>query len=494
MSRKIVSRRDFLRYAASAGTVAGMGTLINLSEFSRAEAARLDVPNFKYGSFLDRFEGNVLVLPGKFSGNINVLDMAKCETLAWFPCGLLGIDFPIPHHIASLPSADPYKGFDFYFTMQPPESPYVNEMAPEWRNRGTFGMWKMHYDGSGPQNRISVKRDIAAKFGMALGVHVSIGVGVNENKYVSFSDGQKDISLITTIDDDPKFVAAFKFDYEPVTKNLIISRIFPDSSGKFDLLGRKGEKTSHEAMLGEELMPADPTATFVDAFTWHPELPFGTVLLRRLGATPVIDTRTWTPVTVMGTGKGAPDHFKLVRQTGYTWVYNISAVPTPLHEAGFVTNGEHFISCNNVLENSNAVFVSGDPDPLKWKKVAFVEGYGKTHLPLHMGNLPNSKYVYFTAWARPPLRGYIAKVSTKTWKIEAKIDIGPDPHTCEPTVDGNYMTAVYSGNQGGESGVVVLDVESNDIVMRYPDPGGHHDHSLVPKDWEGMKASRSTNV
>lgn len=494
MKKTPVSRRDFFRYVAGAAATCGVGTLVNLADLEPAEAARLQVPNFEYGKFLDRFKGNVLVLPGKFSGNVNVLDMAKCETLAWFPFGLLGIDMPIPHHIASLPSEDPYKGFDFYITMQPPESPYVNEMAPEWRNRGTFGMWKMRYDGSGPQNRISVVTDFADRFGMALGVHTSIGVGVNARKYVSFADGQKDMILITTVDDDPKFIAAFKFDYDPVNKHLIMSRMFPGPSGKFDLLNRKGCKTAHEAMLGEELMPADPTAVFVDAFTWHPELPIGTVLLRRLGATPVIDTRTWTPITVLGTGREAPDHFKLVRHSGYTWVYAITSVPTPLHEAGFVTNGHHFVACNNVLENNNAVFESGDSDPLKWKKIAIVEGYGRTHLPLHMGNLPDSKYVYFTAWARPPLRGYIAKVSTETWKILRKIDIGPDPHTCEPTVDGQYMTAVYSGNQGGESGVVVLDVESDDIVMRYPDAGGHHDHSLVPKDWEGMKASRSTNV
>ena len=149
-------------------------------------------------------------------------------------------------------------------------------------------------------------------------------------------------------------------------------------------------------------------------------------------------------------GTGAPDHFKLVRQQGYTWVYAIPVVPTPLHEAGFVTNGQHFISCNNVLENSNTVIESGDSDPMKWNKKTVIQGYGKTHLPLHMGNLPNSKYVYFTAWARPPLRGYIAKVSTDTWQILQKIDIGPDPHTCEPTIDGKHMTAVYSGNQGGQ--------------------------------------------
>lgn len=494
MSKGALARRDFLKCLAAAGSSCGLGTALSLTDLSSAEAARLAVPNFENGKFLDKFEGNVLVLPGKFSGNVNIMDMAKCETLAWFPFGLLGIDMPIPHHIASMPSANAAKAFDFYVTMQPPESPYVNEMAPEWRNRGTFGMWKMRYDGSTPQNRISVVCDIAETFGLALGVHTSIGVGVNAQKYVSFADGQKDMIMIATIDDNPKFVAAFKFDYDPVNKYLLISRMFPGPSGKFDLLNRKGCKTTHEAMLGEELMPADATAVFVDAFTWHPSLPLGTVLLRRLGATPVINTNTWEPITVMGTGHGAPDHFKLVRHSGYTWVYSIDPVPTPLHEAGFVTNGHHFISCNNVLENSNAVIESGDPDPLHWKKITFVEGYGKTHLPLHMGNLPNSRFVYFTAWARPPLRGYIAKVDTKTWKIVRKIDIGPDPHTCEPTIDGNYMTAVYSGNQGGQSGVVVLDVESDDIVMRYPDPGGHHDHSLVPKDWEGMKASRSTNV
>ncbi len=494
MSKLSLSRRNILKAVAGGGVSCGFGAMVNLSDLPAAEAAALAVPNFKGGEFLDKFAGNVLCLPGKFSGNVNVLDMAKCETLAWFPFGLLNIDMPIPHHLASMPSENAAKGFDFYVTMQPPESPYVNEMSPEWRNRGTFGMWKMRFDGSGPQNRISMVNDIAATTGLALGVHTSIGVGPNANKYVSFADGQKDMIMICTVDDNPKFVAAMKFDYDPVNKQLIISRMFPGPSGKFDLLNRKGCKTTHEAMLGEELMPADPTAVFVDAFTWHPELPLGTVLLRRLGATPIIDTKTWTPLTVMGMGSGSPDHYKLVRQQGYTWVYSIPTVPTPLHEAGFVTDGRHYVSCNNVLENSNTVVESGDSDPLKWRKKTIIQGYGKTHLPLHMGNLPNSKYVYFTAWARPPLRGYIAKVSTETWQILQKIDIGPDPHTCEPTIDGKYMTAVYSGNQGGESGIVVLDVETDEIVMRYPDPGGHHDHSLVPKDWEGMKASRSTNV
>lgn len=488
------SRREFFKRVVAMGMVTGAGSLLNLSKIEPADAARLAVPNFEGGHFLDKFAGNVLLLPGKYSGVVSILDMAKSETLAWFPFDLTGIDMPIPHHIAAMPSEDALKGFDFYITLQPPMAPYVNEMAPEWRNRGDFRMFKMRYDGSGPQNKIMVVSDVAEKMGLGLGVHTSISVGVNANKYVTFSDGQKDISLITTVDDDPKFVAAFKLDYDPAARAVHISRIFPGSSGKFDLLGRKGTKTSHEALMGEEIMPADPTAVFVDAITWHPTLPLCTILVRRLGICPVIDTRTWTPVTVLGTGRGMPDHLQLVKQTGYTWVYSVPHVTTPMHEAGFVTNGEHYCSCNNVLQNNIAVFESGDSDPLKWAKKTFVEGFGTTHIPLHMGNLQDSRYVYFTAWSRPPLRGYIVKVNTKTWTIMRKIDIGPDPHTCEPTRDGQYMTSVYSGNQGGESGVVVLDAESDDIVMRWPDPAGHHDHSLVPQDWEGMKASRSTNV
>ena len=486
-----INRRQFMKGAVAAG-VAGSATMLNSGS---AFAAVHNPVGEAQAELFGKFKGNVVLLPSKYGGYVQAMDLSVPETLAWYSYGLHGIDMPIPHHIAAMPSADPYKGFDFYQTMQPPASPYVNENSPEWRNRGDFKMFKMRYDGSGKQNSITVVNDVGDTTGMALGVHVSIGVGENANKYVAYADGQKDMVLITDLGDVPKIVKAFRCDYDPVARQLNVSHIFPDATtGKFDFVGRKGMKTSHEAMLGEELMPADPTAVFVDAFTWHPTLPFGAILIRRLGCCAIVDTRTWEVVALLSTAKGAPDTFPLAKQTGFTWTFAVPSVLTPLHEAGFVTSGEFFVACNNVLQNNIAVYRSTDENPNKWKKEAFVEGFGTKYLPLHMGNVPDSRFAYFTMWARKPNNGYICKVDCKTWQVVAKWDTGPDPHTCDCTVDGKYMTTVYSGHQAGQSGLVVINVETDKIEARLPCPGGMHDHVVVPESWEGLKFSRSTSV
>ncbi|HUX64834.1 hypothetical protein [Sulfuricella sp.] len=484
--------KSAVKGAMTVGMAGGVGGLM-LSNY--AMAARHDNTGEGQAEVFKKFEGNVILLPGKYSGNVSAFDLAVPESLAFFPYSLTGMEMAIPHHIAAMPSADPYKTFDFYQTFQPPASPYVNENSPEWRNRGDFRMLKMRYHGEGKQNHFSVVNDISATTGMALGVHVSIGVGENANKYVAFADGQKDMVLITTVDDNPKIVKAMRVDYDPVARQVNISHVFPEAStGKFDFQGRKGMKTSHEAMLGEELMPADPTAVFVDAFTWHPTLPLGAILIRRLGCCAIVDTRTWEVLALLSTAKGAPDNFPLTKQQGYTWTFSVPSVLTPLHEAGFLPSGEYFLACNNVLQNNIAVYRSTDPNPLKWKKEAFVEGFGNKYLPLHMGNVPDSRWAFFTIWARKPNNGYICKVDPKTWQVVAKWDTGPDPHTCDCTVDGKYMTTVYSGNQAGQTGLVVINCDTDKIEARLPSPAGHHDHVVVPKDWEGMKASRSTSV
>lgn len=486
-----ISRRNYLTGMLGVGAGLAASKLGVTPAMSAVHDASKEAQHALFG----KFKGNVILLPGKYNGTVSALDLSVPESLAWYNFGRAGIDMPIPHHIAAMPSADPYKTFDFYQTMQPPGAPYVNENSPEWRDRGDFKMFKMRYDGSGSQNSISVVSDISAATGMALGVHVSIGVGPNAEKYVAFADGQKDMVLITTIDDDPKIVKAFRADYDPNSRELSISHVFPDgSTGKFDFQGRKGMKTSHEAMLGEELMPADPTAVFVDAFTWHPTLPLGAILIRRHGCCAIVNTETWEPVALLSTAKGAPDNFDLIRQSGYTWTFSIPSVLTPLHEAGFITSGEFFLACNNVLQNNVAVYRSEDPDPKKWKKEAFVEGFGTKYLPLHMGNVPDSRWVFFTIWARKPNNGFICKVDPKTWKVVAKWDTGPDPHTCDCTVDGKYITTVYSGNQSGQSGLVVIDADTDEIVARLPSAAGHHDHVVVPESWEGLKSSRSTSV
>lgn len=163
-----LTRRQFLKSSLAFGALSATAGLTDISAF----AACHNPTGEGIAELFNKFEGNVVLLAGKYSGTVQAMDLAVPETLAWFPYGLTGMDMPIAHHIAAMPSADTYRGFDFYQTFQPPMEPYIDENTPHWRHRGDFQMYKMRFDGSGKQNRISVVSDIPAATGMGLGVHV----------------------------------------------------------------------------------------------------------------------------------------------------------------------------------------------------------------------------------------------------------------------------------------------------------------------------------
>lgn len=121
-----ISRRQFIQGSLAAGMAGAAGVLGSGS----AMAARHNPLNEAQADFYKKFDRNVVLLPSKYGGYVQALDLAVPETLAWYNYGLAGVNMPIPHHIAAMPSADPYKGFDFYQTMQPPGTPYVNENSP----------------------------------------------------------------------------------------------------------------------------------------------------------------------------------------------------------------------------------------------------------------------------------------------------------------------------------------------------------------------------
>jgi hypothetical protein len=251
-----------------------------------------------------------VLLPSKYGGYVQAMDLSVPETLAWYSYGLHGIDMPIPHHIAAMPSADPYKGFDFYQTMQPPASPYVNENSPEWRNRGDFKMFKMRYDGSGKQNSISVVNDIGVTTGMSLGVHVSIGVGENANKWRSrmarrtWSDHDISDNLKTSRRSALTMIRR-PAQYQPR----------PPMPPAVRLRGPQGHEDDPRGDAGEEFTPADLTAVFGclhlaphAAIRRHPDPPSGCA---------IIDTRTWKSCPAVDR-QGFSDNFPLVKQTGFT--------------------------------------------------------------------------------------------------------------------------------------------------------------------------------
>jgi len=103
-----ISRRQFIQGSLAAGMAGAAGVLGSGS----ALAARHDPLNEAQADFFKKFDRNVVLLPSKYGGYVQALDLAVPETLAWYNYGLAGVNMPIPHHIAAMPSADPYKGFD----------------------------------------------------------------------------------------------------------------------------------------------------------------------------------------------------------------------------------------------------------------------------------------------------------------------------------------------------------------------------------------------
>ena len=118
-----ICRREFLQRSLALGAIGATTGLTGQSAF----AARHAPIGEGTAELFKKFDGNDVLLAGKYSGLAHVMDLAAPETLAWYPYGLTGMDMPIAHHIAAMPSSDPYSGFDFYQTFQPPMDPYVDE-------------------------------------------------------------------------------------------------------------------------------------------------------------------------------------------------------------------------------------------------------------------------------------------------------------------------------------------------------------------------------
>jgi len=97
----------------------------------------------------------------------------------------------------------------------------------------------------------------------------------------------------------------------------------------------------------------------------------------------------------------------------------------------------------------------------------------------------DDKKLYLSIPHPSPGRSGVMVVDTDTWTIKKEIQgIGPDVQTLAVTYDGKYLVGVFSGFQRLESGISVVDAQTDELVGIWPSNGGHHDCVIIARTLE----------
>ena len=451
----------------------------------------------------------ILVMPQKMGGGVNLLDLGTGRALASLWYWNYGDYNPISHHIQAFPSKNPYQEFEFINSCQGGMNSLIYGMPTSVTDPPPgFNMYRVRFNG----DVMELEENISETTGLGLGVHTTIRP--SDAKSYCISDGQKDI--FAWFDRaSTKVLQAFRYDWEGTSSDLAdcwtgggvlkIQRIKPNpQTNQFDLRGTKGIKINWEMVpMGELFVPEGKipgpnvrALTGADAFVWHPSGKWGAEIIRMLGGCVIHDGENgMTPVAYCAFPSESPDTYPVEQIDDDTWQVVIDKVYSPGHELGFSPDGNHLVMMNNGLENSVGIFDSSDPDPSQWTKIKQIidPTWGKRYpSPFHMAFTPDSKKMYLVVLNPAPGRSGIMVVDTATWTpIKELQNITQDMQSCTVTPDGKFLLVAVGGFQRYASGVFVLDVENDEPVGFVPNPGGHHDLTLVPTSVDQLKFSRS---
>ena len=451
----------------------------------------------------------ILVMPQKMGGGVNLLDLGTGRALASLWYWNYGDYNPISHHIQAFPSKNPYQEFEFINSCQGGMNSLIYGMPTSVTDPPPgFNMYRVRFNG----DVMELEENISETTGLGLGVHTTIRP--SDAKSYCISDGQKDI--FAWFDRaSTKVLQAFRYDWEGSSSDLAdcwtgggvlkIQRIKPNpQTDQFDLRGTKGIKINWEMVpMGELFVPEGKipgpnvrALTGADAFVWHPSGKWGAEIIRMLGGCVIHDVENgMTPVAYCAFPSESPDTYPVEQIDDDTWQVVIDKVYSPGHELGFSPDGNHLVMMNNGLENSVGIFDSSDPDPSQWTKIKQIidPTWGKRYpSPFHMAFTPDSKKMYLVVLNPAPGRSGIMVVDTATWTpIKELQNITQDMQSCTVTPDGKFLLVAVGGFQRYASGVFVLDVEKDEPVGFVPNPGGHHDLTLVPTSVDQLKFSRS---
>ena len=451
----------------------------------------------------------ILVMPQKMGGGVNLLDLGTGRALASLWYWNYGDYNPISHHIQAFPSKNPYQEFEFINSCQGGMNSLIYGMPTSVTDPPPgFNMYRVRFNG----DVMELEENISETTGLGLGVHTTIRP--SDAKSYCISDGQKDI--FAWFDRaSTKVLQAFRYDWEGTSSDLAdcwtgggvlkIQRIKPNpQTNQFDLRGTKGIKINWEMVpMGELFVPEGKipgsnvrALTGADAFVWHPSGKWGAEIIRMLGGCVIHDGENgMTPMAYCAFPSESPDTYPVEQIDDDTWQVVIDKVYSPGHELGFSPDGNHLVMMNNGLENSVGIFDSSDPDPSQWTKIKQIidPTWGKRYpSPFHMAFTPDSKKMYLVVLNPAPGRSGIMVVDTATWTpIKELQNITQDMQSCTVTPDGKFLLVAVGGFQRYASGVFVLDVENDEPVGFVPNPGGHHDLTLVPTSVDQLKFSRS---
>ncbi len=455
---------------------------------------------------------HLVVMPQKMGGGVNVLDLATGRSLASLWYWNYGDYNPISHHIQAFPSKNPYQEFEFINSCQGGMNSLIYGMpTPVTDPPEGFNMYRIRFNG----DILELEENISETTGLGLGVHTTI-CPIDAKSYC-ISDGQKDI--FAWFDRaSTRVKQAFRYDWVGRSSTLAdnwlkggtlrINRIKPDqSTGLFDLRGTKGIKINWEMVpMGELFVPEGKipgpnvkALTGADSFVWHPDGRYGAEIIRMLGGCVIHDSKdAMRPVAYCAFPSESADQYPLTQIDDDTWEVEIDQVFSPGHELGFSPDGNALIMMNNGLENSVGVFDSSDPDPRNWKKIHQIidPTWGKRYpSPFHMAFTPDSKKMYLVVLSPAPSRSGIMVVDTETWQPIKEIqNITQDMQSCTVTADGQFLLVAVGGFQRYASGLFILDTKTDEPVGFIPNPGGHHDLTLVPTDVSQLRFSRSCSM
>lgn len=419
---------------------------------------------------------------------------------------------PISHHLCAFPSADPYDTFEFVNSTQGGANVLIYGIPTKiTKPEPGFNIYRVRYDGS----QMELMENVSETTGLGLGVHVTINPKDAQSYFVT--DGQKDIAACFDRQTS-KVKAALKYDWVANSTTLTdawqkggvlnISKIYPDkSTGKYDYEGTKGQKIEWEMVPMGELfveegtIPGDSPHTLsgADGTIWHPSGRWAATVVRLCGGICIIDAeKNFEPVAFLQFNKDSPGQYPVTKVDDDHWQVKFDKIFSPGHEIGFSPDGNYLCMMNNLRENNVGVFNCSDLDPTKWKKIAHIEDplwVGKYPNPFHMVFSMDGKKLYLSILHPSPASSGIMVVDTERWKIIKEIQgIGPDLQTLAVTYDGKYVIAPFSGFQRLQSGIAVIDAETDELLGVLPSSGGHHDSVIIPTELEHMKHTRSCTL
>ncbi len=458
-----------------------------------AESLETMTGKLKYTDYTP-FAPWVAWVPGKSTGVITAIDLGTGTTMGYANLRWVGDPWGLPHHVVAMPTeithghSDARKGFTAFVSTQ------ISFNIFQVKYLGPFSTDKLKTvpKWGSPEFKLPARNfeitNITEKTGVGLGVHTLLSP---DAKILTATDGQKDIVAFfdtETLD----AVKVLRFNFDPTSQTISMEILKPMSDGKYDLVGKKGDKIGHEISMGEE-DEAPKDMPVADAMVFDPRGKWATVSFRRLGAIAVVDLDTWEMVAVVATAEGQ-DNCTQVKKGEFKF----GEIKSTMHQQGFTPDGNFLLGCNNVIQNNVGVIDSSNhADPTKWKTVSFIKGWGR-FLPFHMGfRPPKGEKRYMTSWSHQKYGkdSAIAVIDTKRWEIMGFIPVGPDMHTPQCTYDGKWVTAVHGGWQGmSYASLVIADCETDTLVARMPIGQSPHGHVIVPRTLEDLKFSHSTTV